>query len=98
MEFEWDARKNELNLANHGITLEAAAYVFADPNRLEIYDSKHSDMEDRYITIGMLKSTLCIVYVSYTPRKENVIRLISARKANARERKAYYDQKEYRLK
>lgn len=83
---EWDDRKNEINIQKHGISFQAAKYVFNDQNRLEFYDEVHSVNEDRYITIGMVHE---ILFVVFTERK-NATRLISARKANDKERKIYY--------
>ncbi|MCD8119140.1 MAG: BrnT family toxin [Lachnospiraceae bacterium] len=91
MEFEWDEVKNQQNIAKHGIDFETAMMVFNDDNRLEIYDSEHSQDEDRYNTIGMVHDVLFVVY---TERQERV-RLISARLATARERSIYYDQNSY---
>ena len=51
MLFEWDDEKARANIKKHGIDFETAARVFADENRLEIYDEEHSEDEDRYITI-----------------------------------------------
>ncbi|MBQ9180481.1 BrnT family toxin [Candidatus Saccharibacteria bacterium] len=84
---EWDEAKAHINLQKHGLSFEAAAYVFADSHRIEFYDSMHSSGEDRYITIGMVNNLITVVY---TERSEN-IRLISARVSTAAERKLYYD-------
>lgn len=84
--FEWDDEKAKANLKKHGVPFETAAKVFLDKNRIEIYDEAHSEDEDRYITIGMAGDVLFVVYTERSPR----IRLISARLANARERKVYY--------
>ncbi|MBQ3185304.1 MAG: BrnT family toxin, partial [Firmicutes bacterium] len=70
-----------------------SAKVFNDHFRIERFDTSHSDVEDRYIAIGEINGSTFIVFVSYTERKE-VIRLISARKATASERREYYDSKE----
>lgn len=86
MQFEWDEEKAAANIRKHGITFEAAAKVFLDENRIEIYDAVHSIEEERYITIGRAGDVLFVVY---TERRPN-IRLISARLATARERKVYY--------
>lgn len=94
MLFEWNEQKNERNLKIHGIDFKTAARVFADSNRIEKYDERHSDEEDRYITIGEINGTAYIVMVVYTEREE-VIRIISARKATSRERSAYYGENEY---
>ncbi|MBQ6407982.1 MAG: BrnT family toxin [Butyrivibrio sp.] len=90
MQFEWDEEKNKKNIRNHGIDFETAARVFADPHRIEKYDSNHSEEEDRYITIGEINGTAYIVMVVYTERGET-IRMISARKATSQERREYYD-------
>ena len=58
--------------------------------RLEVYDDVHSDIEDRYITIGEINGVAIVVFVVYTER-DDAIRLISARKATKQERRAYYD-------
>lgn len=89
MVFEWDEEKNKTNLKKHGIDFETAAFVFCDNDRLEYYDEEHSTLEDRFITIGEIKEVLIVLVVVYTERKE-AIRIISARKANNRERREYY--------
>ena len=88
--FEWDEEKNLYNKRVHKISFEAAAAVFDDDNRLDIYDGKHSLFEDRYKTIGAINGYITIVTVIYTKRKQ-VTRIISARKANKKEREEYYD-------
>ena len=87
MQFEWDEDKAALNLKKHGVRFETAARVFEDEDRIEFSDSAHSTEEDRYNTIGMVDSVLFVVY---TERK-NRVRLISARPANSKERRLYYD-------
>jgi uncharacterized DUF497 family protein len=89
MRFEWDEEKNAANKAKHGISFESAVRVFTDSNRLEQYDSSHDAAEDRWLTIGMVPPA--IVTVIYTERQTgDVYRIISARKANERERKEYH--------
>ena len=90
MQFEWDDEKEKINIRKHGIDFTMATRVFEDENRLEMYDDAHSDIEDRYITIGIIDGTAYIITVVYTERRE-AIRLISARKATERERRKYYD-------
>ena len=87
LEFEWDDNKAASNLRKHGVSFQYAARVFDDDNRLEYYDVNHSEEEDRYHTIGMVDD---ILFVVYTERRET-IRIISARYANRRERRLYYD-------
>ena len=87
LEFEWDEEKAKYNLEKHGVPFETAARVFLDQNRIEIYDEAHSSIdEERYITIGLAGE---ILFVVYTTRRLK-IRMISARFANAKERRAYY--------
>ena len=86
MTFEWDEGKNVKNKTKHKISFETAAYVFADPAHIEMFDFEHSIDEDRYIAIGMVGE---VIFVVFTERKEN-IRLISARLATDSERRLYY--------
>ena len=90
MKFEWDDHKEQINIQKHGIDFSTAALVFNDIYRIETYDSMHSDIEDRYITIGQINSITLIVMVVYTERTD-VIRIISARLATTREKEAYYN-------
>ncbi|MBR0060219.1 MAG: BrnT family toxin [Selenomonadaceae bacterium] len=84
--FEWDDEKNQINKRKHNVSFQTAEKVFSDENRIEWLDTKHSDDEDRYITIGMVDE---ILFVIYTEREDRV-RLISARRANKNERRKYY--------
>ena len=90
MIFEWDDHKEQINIAKHGIDFKTAARVFQDEFRIEIFDELHSDIEERYITIGQINSITLIVMVVYTERTD-VIRIISARLATTREKEAYYN-------
>lgn len=83
--FEWDDKKDRLNKKKHGIGFESAAYVFEAPRLVEYPDEIHSDDELRYKAIGMVDKLLCVVCTD----REDVTRIISARKANAKERRIY---------
>ena len=87
LEFEWDERKNDINIKKHKISFEDAALVFSDPNRFEIYDGIHSLTEKRWIVIGL--AGFKMYRVTFTERN-NRIRLITARKADKDEIKEYY--------
>ena len=87
MDIEWDASKAALNLHKHGIAFEDAERVFYDVGRIETYDGREGYGEDRWATIGLVYTA--VLYVVYTVRHEDTIRLISARKANASEQKQY---------
>lgn len=84
MEFEWDAEKAIINLKKHGIEFEVATSIFLDQNRIVCKDIRFDYKENRLITFGKIAERLhVVVYIE----KEDVIRIISARKANKRERK-----------
>jgi len=87
MEFEWDPDKAALNLEKHGVSFEEAATAFGDPLSLTISDPDHSDDEERFILLGETYLGRLIVVV-HTERQER-IRIISARPATGRERRAY---------
>ena len=88
--FEWDNRKNSLNEKKHGVSFEEAQTVFVDENALLIHDPDHSHEEDRFILLG-LSSKFRILLVCHCYRKnDEVIRIISARKATRKEQKQYW--------
>lgn len=87
--FEWDHEKAEINEKKNHITFEEAKTVFYDKNALLIADPDHSDEEDRFIIMGISsKSKLLVVCHCYRENDE-VIRLISARKAESKEAEQY---------
>ena len=87
MRFEWDANKALINLVKHKISFREATEVFDDPYVVEIYDTFHSTDETRFSLIGF--SSKRLLFVVFTVRSTNTIRLISARKANQAERRIY---------
>ena len=89
LQFEWDERKAAANLKKHGVSFEEAKSAFYDEGAKLIDDPDHSEDEDRFVLLG-LSSNLRILVVCHCYRtEENVIRIISARKATARERETY---------
>jgi uncharacterized protein len=89
LQFEWDRRKAVANEKKHGVSFEEAKSVFSDERAKLIDDPDHSDDEDRLILLG-LSSTLRVLVICHCYREEgNVIRIISARKATAKESKFY---------
>jgi uncharacterized DUF497 family protein len=88
--FEWDPSKAVRNVAKHKVSFDEAATVFGDPLSLTYGDPDHSDDEDRWITIGSSVRGRVLI-VSHTNRGDR-IRIISARKATPRERKAYEEE------
>ena len=91
-QFEWDLRKAKQNVKKHGITFERAATVFLDPEALSIFDDKHSQQEDRWITLGLDRIgallAICHTYQEETEGSAKT-RIISARKATRNEAKQY---------
>jgi uncharacterized DUF497 family protein len=86
-EFEWDDEKAISNLKKHDVSFEEGATIFNDPLIITIFDPGHSEIEERYISIGISVQGRLLVVV-HTERDERV-RLISCRKATNTERKAY---------
>jgi uncharacterized DUF497 family protein len=88
-DFEWDDAKAARNLRDHKITFEMARDVFADPFIVEWLDEGHGDVEQRFAALGAVENR--ILFVSYTMRGE-VIRIISARRAEPWERRKYHNE------
>jgi len=90
MYFTWDEEKNKINVKKHGVSFEQAAMVFNDEQKLEKYDIVHSIYEDRSIVIGQAEGN--VLFVVNTEIDKETTRIISARKANKKERGIYYGQ------
>lgn len=91
LRFTWDRRKARANLRKHGVSFAEAQTVFADDNATLLDDPDHSEHEDRSVLLG-LSERFRIVVVSHTLRHDDqVIRIISARKATKREREQYFE-------
>lgn len=91
LKFEWDENKNNKNIKKHGISFEEASSVFQDEEALIIADESHSKSEERFILIGFsFKANLLVVCHCYR-EKDSVIRIISARKADKKERQKYIE-------
>ena len=89
IKFEWDQKKNLKNIEKHGISFEEAISVFEDDESLIIADDVHSKDEERFILIGFsYKANLLVVCHCYR-KKDSIIRIISARKADSKERQKY---------
>lgn len=93
LRFEWDDNKNSSNEIKHHINFNEAISVFYDDDALLIYDPDHSKQEERFIILGLnSKGDLLIVCHCYRSNEE-IIRLISARKATKNEEKMYGERK-----
>jgi uncharacterized DUF497 family protein len=84
---EWDNRKAAANLRKHGVSFAEAVTALEDPLAITYRDPDHSDQEFRFLTFGR-SSVGRILVVAHTERDE-AIRLVSARAATRRERRAY---------
>jgi len=83
VETDWDEDKARANAAKHDVTFENARTVFYDPLAITVFDSVHSEDEDRWITIGRTTDG-SVVYVVHTVVETGPnwieVRIISARK------------------
>jgi uncharacterized DUF497 family protein len=89
LRFEWDARKSRVNRTKHGVSFEEAQTVFLDDHALLIDDPDHSEDEDRFVLLGLSTSLRALVVCHCYRRGGEVIRIISARKADSSERALY---------
>ena len=87
--FEWDENKNRKNKREHGVSFEEAQTVFLDENALRFFDPDHSDDEDRFIMLGISFKLRVLVVCHCYRENDEVIRLISARKADKDEIQDY---------
>jgi hypothetical protein len=91
--FEWDERKAAGNRRKHGVSFEEARTVFYDENALMRPDEGHSEEEDRFVLLGLSAQLRTLVVCHCCRQQEEVIRIISARKANSFERGQYEDRR-----
>jgi hypothetical protein len=91
MNYEWDEVKAQLNIAKHGVSFDEAATVFCDEYGLVVFDEDHSDDEERFYLLGMSRKDR-ILLVVHCYRSNDIIRIISARKATIREKAQYKEQ------
>ena len=91
MRWTWDENKNHINKRKHGLSFETAILIFDDP--LMAHRPDPNPEEERWHTIGMIGGVVVIVAHTWPePEGETAVetgRIISARKATARERRAY---------
>jgi len=92
MIFEWDEEKAKKNFVKHKVTFEEAQTVFYDENALLLADEKHSDDEDRFVLMGMssMMNTLLVCFCERGSETDEIIRIISSRKANKKETEQYW--------
>ena len=87
----WDEEKNRSNQKKHGVSFEEATTVFYDDNSVLFDDPDHAFGEERFLIIGITDTEqLCIVSHCYRDDNE-VLRIISARKATKNEQNIYWN-------
>ena len=88
LQFEWDSRKNTANKRKHGVSFEEAQTVFYDEDAL-LREDDDEQAEDRFVLLGLSAAMRTLLVCHCYREEEEVIRIISARKANREERKQY---------
>jgi len=92
MRFEWDERKNKANRKKHGLGFEEATFVFSDKRIISVLDDRYDYGEERWLSTGSLSEVVVVVVhtVKEDEDGEEIIRIISARKATPQERQRYH--------
>jgi len=90
LRFEWDPDKERANRRKHRVSFQEAESVFVDEHARLLDDPDHSDAEDRFVLLGLSSGFRVLVVVHTYRGDEDIIRIISARRATKAER-AYYD-------
>lgn len=91
-EFDWDPKKESANRRKHGVTFTRATEIFRDAYVISIPDVEHSDFEERWISLGIDYKGVILVVVhtfAHSNVKDGRIRIISSRKATAKELEQY---------
>ena len=89
--FQWDDEENRLNKAKHKVSFETAVHVFEDPFLVEDFDEEHSsEEEERWEYIGMVREVMVLFVIASD--RDDTRRIISARKATAKEVRKYNEQ------
>ena len=89
IEFNWDPAKAKRNQKSHGVSFEEAKSVFFDDYARQFFDESHSEHEDRFLMLGVSNHSRILLVCHCELESNEVIRIISARKATAKERQLY---------
>jgi uncharacterized protein len=89
LQFEWDDTKNIKNQKKYEISFEEAKTVFYDEFARIIHDPDHSKNEDRFVLLGLSYSLRLLMVVHTYKEHDDIIRIISARKATQKESQKY---------
>ena len=94
LKFEWDKRKETTNVQKHGVSFEDVRTAFFDEGAIPFYHPDHSDQEDRFILLGLSLKPQVLVVCHCFRESETVVRIISARKADKDEARAYWERQQ----
>jgi uncharacterized protein len=88
MDFEWDEKKRLINLSKHGVDFVDVPSVF-DTDVVTVEDDRYNYGEQRFVTFGLLNGReIAVVHTD----DDNLIRIISARRATKHEQRSYFEQ------
>lgn len=93
LEFEWDNKKDKASKKTHGVSFEEARTAFYDEYAIQFFDPDHSESEDRFILLGSSFKLKTLVVCHCFRKKETIIRIISARKADKDEEQVYWSKR-----
>lgn len=87
--FEWKNQKANANKKKHGVSFEEAKSVFYDDFAIQFFDTENSNDEERFLMLGKSHLSRFLLVCHCEKNEGEVVRIISARKATAKERKLY---------
>jgi uncharacterized DUF497 family protein len=88
--FEWNKKKEKVNVQKHGVSFEDARTAFYDEHALQFFDPDHSEDEERFILLGTNHKLKTLVVCHCFRESETIIRIISARTADKGEHDVYW--------
>jgi len=89
IKFDWNPAKADINIKKHGVSFEESRSVFYDDFAVQFFDQDNSDVEDRFLMLGMSNETNVLIVCHCERDNGNTIRIISSRKATKNEQKHY---------
>lgn len=89
IQFEWDLAKDRSNKRKHGVSFEEARSVFYDEFALQFFDDDNSEVEDRFLMLGLSSKSRLLMVCHCERESSDTIRIISARRATRNEKKFY---------
>jgi hypothetical protein len=91
LRFSWDPRKAQTNLRKHGVSFQEAETVFLDEHALLIDDPDPTGGDDRFLLLGLSAGARVLVVCHCVRERGEIIRIISARRADKKERSQYLE-------